>query len=142
MIEFAFAAYIATRTPVTDVVADRIFAEQAEQGLPRPLLVYRLLPGSKRHYHSGGASGLVEADIELVCQGQTYKQARQLYEVIRNEIDGFKGMWGDTEIDRATLTPPASNSFPPIHGDETGFPSVRAVLETFYIESIPALGSV
>mgnify|MGYP002624703011 FL=1 len=140
-IEFDLAAHLASRPQVSAIVGARLYAESAEQEALRPLLTYRLLPGSTRHYHSQGASGLVEADIELSLQGTKYKEARQLYDAVRDEIDGFQGQWGTTEVRRAILSPPASGTFPPVHGDEVGFPSVRAVVEVFYRESIPALGA-
>lgn len=141
MIEFALAAYLGTRDPITDVVADRIYADSAEQTAARPLLVYRLLPGSVRHYHSRGASGLVDALLEIACQGRNYPEARDLYEAVRNEIDGFQGEWDGTDVRRAALTPASSASGAPAQGDEVGFPSVRGVLEVFYRESIPTLGA-
>ena len=104
MIEFALAAYLATRPPVTDIVGPRISADLAEQDDPRPLLTYRLIPGSTRHYHSQGASGLVEAHIELTCQGNAYVEARGLYDVLRDELDGFQGAWDGTEVRRAALS--------------------------------------
>lgn len=138
-IEFDLATYLKSRPPVSAVVGSRVYADSAEQEGPRPLMTYRLLPGSERHYHSKGASGLVEADIELTFQADTYKEARQLYDLVRDEIDGFQGTMESTEVRRMTLTPPASGTFPPVHGDETGFPGIRAVVEVFYRESKPAL---
>ena len=137
MIEFAFATHVLACPAVAALVGERVYADQAEQEAPRPFLVYRLLPGSTRHYHAQGASGLVEADIELVCRADTYEEARDLYEAVRNEVDGFRGEWDGTAVNRAALSPPSSARTPPAHGDEVGFPGVQCRLSVFYYESVP-----
>ena len=136
-IEFDLAEYLKARPGVLALVGARVYAEPAEQDAVRPLIVYKLQPGSTRHYHSTGSSGLVEADIELTFQGTTYKEARAVYDAVRNEIDGFQGQWQATEVRRSTLTPPSSATFPPAQGDEVGVPSVKAIAEVIYRESLP-----
>jgi hypothetical protein len=137
VIEFALAAHLLACPAVTTLVGSRIYAEQADQEMPRPLIVHRLLPGSVRHYHSQGASGLVEADIEITCRADNYNAARILYEAIRNEVDGFRGEWDGTVVNRAVVSPPFTGTLPPIHGDEAGAPSIKARLSVHYYESIP-----
>lgn len=137
MIEIDLATYLLAQPAVSDIVDTRIFADRAPQGTPRlARIVYRLLPGSTRHYHTTGPSGLVEADIELTLAAPTYLAARALYEVIRDEIDGFSGTWGTTEINLAKLSTPASATGDPVHGDDVGFPAVRANVAAFYYEAV------
>lgn len=145
MIEFDLAAYLLTRTAVTDVIGSRIYANRAPQTTDankrQARIVYTLSAGSVRHYHTQGASGLVEADIQLGIVAATYSAARDLYEIIRDEIDGFRGTWNGTTIDRATLTPPSNGSQEPTQGDDIGFPAVACTVQVFYQETIPALGT-
>lgn len=136
MIEFALAAYLATRPAVTQLVAARIYADHAAQSQPRPLLVYRV-NGGRRHYHSLGSGGLAESVIDLACEGKTYEQARALYETLRNELDGFQGTWGTAAVRRVTLSPPVSPPPALPHGDEQGYPSLHASLDVCFRESIP-----
>lgn len=144
MIHFELANYLTSITAINDVIEGRIYNNRAPQTTSKnklqPRIVYRLLPGSTRHYHSTGASGLVEADIALQFVGPTSEEAGELYELVRDEIDGFKGIWNETVIDRATLTPPADGSGDPTQGDDVGYPCIAANVEVFYQETVPALG--
>lgn len=144
MVEFDLATYLLTRSGVTDLVSTRIYAVRAPQNTSQnkvqSRIVYKLLAGSLRYYHSEGASGLVEADIELTMTAPTYSQARDIYEAVRNEVDGFSGEWDGTTIDRATLDPPSTASGDPRHADDLGHPAVKAILNVFYKESVPTLG--
>lgn len=137
MIEFALATHLLACPAVAALVADRVYAESAPQGETRPFITYRLLTGAERHYHSLGASGLVEAEIEIVCRANTIEVARDVYETIRNEIDGFRGEWGGTTVNRAALTPAASATAAPAHGDEPGDPAITARLTVHYYEAVP-----
>lgn len=140
MIEFDLSTYLQTRSPVTALVDSRLYAERKPQNVKsEPSIVYRV-EGGERTYHSLGSSGLVETDIEMVISATTYPAARAVYEIIRDEIDGFRGEWNGTEIDRATVSPPVSASFSPFQGDDTGIPAVRCSVNVWHVESIPTRG--
>lgn len=145
MIEFDLATYLLSRAAVSAIVGTRITAVRApqttDQDKTQPRIIYKLLEGSTRHYHTEGASGLVEADIELMMTAYTYAKAREIYEAVRDEIDGFSGTWDGTTIDNATLSPPATASSDPRQADDVGRPAVRAIVTVFYQESIPAFGA-
>lgn len=142
MIELDLAAYLLSRTPITNLVGQRITegrppqSKQASKVESR--ITYRLQPGAQRHYHSRGASGLVEASIEITCVGSTYPKAREIYEALRNEIDGFSGLWETTQVDSCFLSPPERGTGDPSQGDDLGHPAVIAHAEIFYQEIIPA----
>lgn len=138
MIEFALATHLKSRPVVTAAVGSRIYADKAPQDAARPYIVYEIA-GGERHYHSTGSSGLMESEISLRLHESTYLKARQLYEIIRNEIDGFRGTWGSVAIDRATLGPPVNGTAAPSDADEVGEPAVRTVVEVFHQESRPEL---
>jgi hypothetical protein len=142
MVEFALSTYLKSRPTIAAIVGTRVFYKRAPQKKStqeriEPRITYRLMPGSTRHYHSGGASGLVEADIELMLTANTFPDARDLYDAVRNEIDGFSGVWGSTAIDQCMLSTPADGSPDPTQGDDTGFPTVQCVASVFYQESVP-----
>ena len=142
MIESALATYLKARTTVLAIVGTSVYASRAPQKTAaqtpvQPRIVYQLLPGSRRHYHTTGASGLVEADIELLCIEKTYAKARILYEAIRNEIDGFSGTWGTTAIDQCLLSTPTDATGNPTQGDDMGFPCVSCVAAIVYVEAVP-----
>lgn len=142
MIESALSTYLKSRPTIAAIVGTRVYATRAPQktATQSPVqsrIVYRLLPGAGRHYHTTGASGLVEADIELRLVCETYGDARDLYDAIRNEIDGFQGLFGTTVIDQCMLSTPSDGTADPTQGDDTGFPCVQCVASIFYQESIP-----
>ena len=142
MIHHDLATYLASRSAVSDIVGTRIYAVRAPQtsgSKVQARIVYRLLPGSVRHYHSRGASGLVEANIELLFGAEKEPDSYAIYEAVRNEIDGFSGEWDGTVIDNCTLSTPSTASGDPTQGDDTGFPAVRAVASVFYQESLPTI---
>lgn len=138
MIEFDLAAYLLSRPEVSAIVGTRIFTERAPQttGKLDARIVCRLLPGAERVYHTTGPSGFVEADIELTFTATNYPDARALYDAVRLEIDGTSGTWGTTTIDKSTLGTPAGATGDPTQGDDTGFPSVRAILNVWYYEAL------
>lgn len=137
MIEFDFADHLMNCPGVAALVEGRVYAESAPQEETRPFITYRLLTGAERHYHSLGASGLVEAEIEVVCRANTIEVARDVYEAVRNEVDGFRGEWDGTVVNRASLTPAASATAAPAHGDEPGGPAITARLTVHYYEPVP-----
>lgn len=140
MIEFDLGTYLASCPPIEELVGGQVYAESADQGVQAPYIVYRLLPGAERHYHTQGASGLVEASIEINCHGKTIDSARAIYDAVRNEVDGFRGEWDATTVNLAKLGTPSSRSVIPTHGSEAGSPAITARLDVFYYESTPTLG--
>lgn len=138
MIEFDLATYLLAQPAVSAIVGTRISAERAPQTDPKLAvrIVYRLLPGTERVYHTTGPSGFVEADIELTFTATTYPAARALYDAVRLEIDGTSGTWGTTTVQKATLSTPVGASGDPTQGDDVGFPSVRAILNVWYYEAL------
>lgn len=142
MIEFALSTYLKSRPTISAIVGTRVYASRAPQKTAtqdpvQARIVYRLLPGTERYYHTTAASGLVRADIELLCVAKTYSDARDLYEAIRNEIDGFSGLFDTTTIDQCMLTTPVDATGNPTQGDDVGYPCVSCVAEIVYQESVP-----
>lgn len=139
-IELALAAYLLTRPPVTSLIGKRIYAERAEQFKdPCTHLVYELV-GGENFMHAGGASSLSQADIRITCHGANYLKARELFDVIEDELNGFRGLWGTTRIDRCELAQPATSTANPTQGTAVGYPALRSVLSVHYFKAIPNLG--
>ncbi len=140
MIEFAMAAYLASRPLVVAAVGTKIFGDKAPQKTVPPYIVYEANGGDK-NYHSRGACDLQNAVIPIICKATSYLKAHQVYDVLRNELDGFKGVWDGVEIDSAFLTAPMNASIPALEaGSDAGHEAVRGVLSVHYKQSIPTLG--
>ena len=138
MIEFALVSHLLSVPAVTAIVGTRVFLERAPQTADQksPRIVCLLLPTGERNYHSQGPSGFIESNIELTCVAGHYNAARNLYEVLRTAIDGYRGQWGTTIINRATLSVPYSASADPTQGDDVGVPAVRTIVNVFHYEAV------
>lgn len=141
MIEFDLGAYLATRPNVTAVVGTSgIFGDKAPQKKEPPFIVYSMA-GGETFYHSLGASGLAEASITITCKAKSYVKARQLYEILRDELDGYRGDWGSSVIRGAFLTEPNNVSESDGGGgNDTGHLAVRGGLTVHYFRAVPTFG--
>lgn len=141
MIEFALATQLLTSPTISAIVGNRVYEgrapQTAQQRKTDARIVYRLIERTERYYHTTGASGLVEAEIELMLTAESYVKARELYEAVRNKIDGFQGLFGSVEIDRCVLSVPSRATGDPTQGDDTGYPTVKATATIHYQETIP-----
>lgn len=140
MIEFALGAYLLTRDAVTDIVGTAgVYGDKAPQKKEPPFITYEQAGGDP-FYHSEGASGLAEATITLTCKAKTYAKAHDLYEVLRDELDGFRGDWGSTVIRGAFLSAPANASQPDTQGSDTSNNAVKGSLTVHYFRAVPTFG--
>jgi len=141
-IDLDLATYLKTKSGVTDIVGTRVYARRAPQTTSQTKtaarIVYRLLPGSVRHYHAGGVSTLVEAAIQLELADGTYPDCQTLYTAIYNEIDAFRGTWNGTSVRSCFLSPPFDMTQDPTQGDDQGYWAVGAVAEVMYVEAAPS----
>jgi len=142
MIEFALATYMATRTAITDIVGttDGIFGDKARQKKDPPFIVYEQMGGDK-FYHTQGASGLAEAAIKITCRAKTYVKTHQLYEILRDELDGYRGTWATTSIRGAFLSEPSNASVPASNagGDASQY-ALEGTLTVHYFRTAPTFG--
>jgi hypothetical protein len=139
-IEFVFAAYVGQVTAIRNLVGTRITAERLKQTKDMPTSLVYSLSGGQGYLHSQGASGLTRADIEITCHAASYPKARALYDAIRDAIHGFRGVWGETDIDRCVMSEPRSATAPPTQGDQVGFPGLMAEVEIHFQQAVPTLG--
>lgn len=142
MIEFALATYMATRTAITDVVGttNGIFGDKAPQKKEPPFIVYQQMGGDK-FYHTRGASGLAEAAIQITCRANTYVKTHQLYEILRNELDGYSGTWATTSIRGAFLSEPENVSVPASNqGSDASQYALQGTLVVHYFRTAPTFG--
>jgi hypothetical protein len=140
MIEFALGTYLKTRTNVTNVTSTRVYGHKAPQSEAAPFIVYQQT-GGDRFYHTTGASRLTEAEILITCRAKTYALAHTLFEVLRDELDGYRGTWNGVTIRSAMLSTPSNASDAPTQGDDVGFPGVQGTLTVMYFTAVPTFGA-
>lgn len=135
-IEFALGAYLAGRSAITAIVGSKIYADKAPQGIAAPYIRYEQVGGEK-YYHSLGASTLAEADIRITVKAKSYVKAKELFEVLRNYLDGFAGSWSTVSIDSAFLGTPRNISEPDRAGGDASDCAVVANLVVRYTQPAP-----
>ena len=128
--------YLLAQTPVTDEVSTRVYAGYAPQDAARPLIIVRIA-GAQSGRHATAADGLLMAQMEVICQGLTYKTARDIAEGIRTETDGFRGSMSSVVVRFCSLEGIRDTSGDPRLGDEVGYPSVTVDLDIMRLISVP-----
>jgi hypothetical protein len=140
-IEFDFAAHLKGVSAVFHLTGDRITPDRLKQTPGMPTSLVYVLTGGQGYHHSTGVCGLTRADIEITCHASTYAKGRELYDVIRDAVNGYRGSWNGTPIERCIVSEPRSASAPPTQADQIGFPGIRADIEVHYQQAIPTLGT-
>ncbi len=76
---------------------DRIYPNWKPQNCPLPAISFFRVHGRHETVHQGGA-GLCESRYQLDVWAPTYKECRDLGEVLRGLLLGFKGQWFDLTV--------------------------------------------
>ncbi len=105
MIDYDLANYIQAGTAIQLIVAERVWPNK------QPDMVDTLYPciilfreATDRVYDHDGASGLVQARFEIVSMDKSYKQAKDLADLVRARINTFRGTMGTTTIDSILMS--------------------------------------
>tara|TARA_R100000808_G_scaffold7070_1_gene20817 strand:- start:27165 stop:27584 length:420 start_codon:yes stop_codon:yes gene_type:complete len=133
----AIIDYLLTQTAVTDLVGTRIRPGVIEQGLARPHLRVDQT-GSDVHYAMSGNTGLGETFIEIVCEADSEKDAADLADVVRKEVDGFSGTWGSVSVKASFWRGTRDTRTAPLSGGEIGLPSQTIAVEVFHEIAVPS----
>ena len=129
--------YLLTQTPVTALVSTRIRPGTIEQGLARPNLRVDQT-GGEVHYNMSGNSGLVETFVDIVCEADSEKDACELAETVRKEVDGFRGTWGSETVRGAFWVGTRDTRTRPGSGGEVGKPSQTIALQIMHTATVPS----
>ena len=81
-----------TGTAVAALVADRIYPHWAPQGItPGQAYLVVLQISAVRTHHTLGASGLVEARVQVDVFAGSLRAADELAKAVRQRLDGYRG---------------------------------------------------
>ena len=89
-LEASLFQYLTAQAPIIALIKKRMYPESAPKGACYPYLTYSTVFG-KAEKHLGAASALSLTTIQLDCCGETKKQAVELGEALREELDGMRG---------------------------------------------------
>jgi len=90
--------YLLSKTAITDLVSQRIYAKRLIQGATIPAATIRILSESYEHALDGLA-GIVQTRLGIECYGATGEAARALADaIIWCGIDAIKGSYTSLQI--------------------------------------------
>ena len=95
-----FTEYILSLDDITDIIGTNIYSMFIPYGALSdrlPAIVYEQDNNPRVKSHDGN-SNLQYPTYTLTCWAATYAVADQLAELLKTELDGYKGTWGDLTI--------------------------------------------
>lgn len=92
-LEESLVAFLLSKTPVTDLVADRINPDILPQGSAVPAISYRRISTSHGDNILGSKSGMASMRLQIDVYAATRKQANETSEAIR--LSGILDVYGD-----------------------------------------------
>lgn len=96
--ERALHSILASAGGVTQLVGDRIYPIQMNQGKGLPAITYQQISGPREHNVSGPI-GWVQSRYQVTAWATTYPEAVDLATAIRVAVDGFSGTSAGLVID-------------------------------------------
>lgn len=143
MIEDDVRTYLLTQSPVTNRVGTdatgsmaRIYSNDAQQNITADRIVYER-NGTDREPMLASAMGSAEAFIEFDCISTTYAAAKSLANVLRGEMDGFRGTMGSATVHWCILEDEHDDFDPPADGSAKGQYHQIQTYRIRFLESIP-----
>lgn len=102
---------------VRDKLADRMFPGVARQGSPMPFLAMRQI-SAMRNYDLLGEDDMAASVLQLSIAAETDAEARQIAEVIRNRLSGYRGMMQSTYVHGCTIESEREQQIRPTTGSD------------------------
>jgi len=92
-IEEALYAHVTGDASIAALISDRFYPLRAPQGAALPYAVYQRI-STPRIRSQSGPSGLARPRFQVTCYASSYSQSRQLANLMRISLDGFRGTMG------------------------------------------------
>jgi len=94
--------YLLTKSAITDVVSTRMRPDVLAQSDSLPAMTYSEL--YTNHSHTiGAAAGIEECMLEIMCYSETRTQAGSLADLVRQQLQGYRGTAGSVEVTSSQL---------------------------------------
>jgi len=94
LVEEALALHLAEKTGA------KVWPVEIPPGEPEPIypaITYQEISYVPDVIHRG-PSGLAQSRYQVTCFGRTHRESRDLAELARQRLSGFRGKWGELEI--------------------------------------------
>lgn len=125
---------------IIGMVGDRIYPNEAKQGSAYPRIVY-FVAGNARDHAMNGPTGAPTGTFTFECQG-SYDQSKNLADLIRLALDGFRGYAGQHFIKGAFFDDQDDQPATPTHGEEKGVKVRIVTVQVTYSEPVNHLAGV
>lgn len=93
LIEEALYAYLSTEAGVAALASTRGYPNVAPQEVALPNYAYQRISGPELMDHDGNAK-LESGRFQFTCQGNEYRDAKNLVRAIRDALRGYYGLMG------------------------------------------------
>jgi hypothetical protein len=90
-------AYLLADAAIAAAVIDRVYTIKIPQGVSATCIVYTRISGGG-DYHLQGLSGFARHRYQIDSWAPTANGAASLADLIRDRIDGFRGVMGDVTV--------------------------------------------
>lgn len=137
-IESDLVTYLKTVPDITAIVGTRIYPMLVPQGDGNyPAIAYGRA-GIQHVISMQGESGTARTTIALACWTRSYESVKTLADKVRLALDGYRGVWGTTDIDGVHLLE-EEDTIEASAGDEAKrLYGVQFEFAVWHRESVPA----
>lgn len=139
-IETAFFSYTSTKASIIALVGTRIYASVAPSAPTYPYITFQVISNNPEHYMQG-ASGITSVQLQVDAWAFLVSEQQAISEVLRNALDGFKGLMGTELLDIRKCFLENRNTFEEPDKQGKNLPVHRASLDftIWHVESLPTL---
>lgn len=136
-VESELYTWLSSDAAITAVVGTRIFPQRVPQGKDFPAITFQVIFGD--HVHDLKASaGLGRPIFQVNAISPSYLEAKDLAELIRLRLQGFRGVWGTLDVRAVLLNNLADLPFEvPKDESDQGYYTVAGDYRVVHAEPIP-----
>ena len=139
-LETAIYSELSTTAEVIAVVGTRIYPQVAPLTVSYPFIVYSVINSIPEH-HMGGASALTNVSMQLDVWAVTVAELLDIVEVLRNDLDGFRGDMGTENLDILSCFMETRRTFEEVDPLGKKAPVFRSDMDfsIWHVSSVPTL---
>ncbi len=127
-----------SKSAITALVEDRIYPFKVPEKQCFPAVTYQIINQDHDH-HLTGASGLVQALVQITCYDFNYSKCTEVREAVRNAMDGFnQTQMGGSFVHNFILQPQESEEL--IISEDKSQEDIYKIemeFQVFYQETVP-----
>ena len=111
--------YLLTKSAITDLIGTRLRPSSLAQSDSLPAMTYQEL-WTNHTYKLSGAAGIEECLLELVCFATTRTATDSLADIVRQQLQGYRGTAGSVQVISSQLDDSGHGFDPPADDSDNG----------------------